>query len=154
MHENMSRIFMHLGFAVLWKHLIGEIFKRNGFVLYVWRGPGCPLWSDVILILIWYHYIVICTLVRRFNGWFYIKDMKLRVLLKEAFVVFHWLTFRITLLCLLASGNCALFWYKRQLEIHYICSFLFSTLLKFIDVMKKLQFDYSYKNIPIPWERY
>ena len=28
-----------------------------------------------------------------------------------------------------------------------------STLLKFINVMKKLQFDYSYKNIPIPSER-
>ena len=28
-----------------------------------------------------------------------------------------------------------------------------STLLKFINVMEKLQFDYSYKNIPIPSER-
>ena len=28
-----------------------------------------------------------------------------------------------------------------------------SILLKFINVIKKLQFDYSYKNIPIPTER-
>ena len=33
------------------------------------------------------------------------------------------------------------------------CSFLLSTLLKFINAMEKLQFDYSYKNIPITTER-
>ena len=30
---------------------------------------------------------------------------------------------------------------------------MLSTLLKFINAMEKLQFDYSYKNIPIPTER-
>ena len=30
---------------------------------------------------------------------------------------------------------------------------MLSTLLEFINVMEKLQFDYSYKNIPIPSER-
>ena len=30
---------------------------------------------------------------------------------------------------------------------------MLSTLLKFINAMEKLQFDYSYKKIPIPTER-
>ena len=45
-------------------------------------GAWVPLWSDVILI--WYHYIVICTLVTIFNWWLSRKDMKLQVLIKEA----------------------------------------------------------------------
>ena len=74
---------------------------------YVLDGDlGAP-WIEVILI--WYHYIVICTLVTIFNRWLSSKDMKLRVLIKEVLVVFHWLTFRIILLCSLASGHRALF---------------------------------------------
>ena len=56
-------------------------------------GTWVTSWIDVILI--WYHYIVICTLVTIFNWWLSSKDMKLRVLIKEVLVVFHWLTFRI-----------------------------------------------------------
>ena len=51
-----------------------------------WLGLMCvtrtwvpPSWSEVILI--WYHYIVICTLVKIFNWWFRSKEMKLRVLM-------------------------------------------------------------------------
>ena len=61
------------------------------------------------VILIWYHYIVICTLVTIFNWWLSNKNMKLRVLIKEVLVVFYWLAFRIILLCSLASGHWALF---------------------------------------------
>ena len=67
-----------------------------------WLCPMCvtgtwvPSWSDVIIIR--YHYIVICTLVTVFNWWLSSKDIKLRV-------VFHWFTFRIMLL---------LFWNLRQ----------------------------------------
>ena len=56
-------------------------------------GTWVPSWIDVILT--WYHYIVICTLVTIFNWWLSSKDMKLRVLIKEVLVVFYWLTFRI-----------------------------------------------------------
>ena len=56
-------------------------------------GSWVPYWTAIILI--WYHYIVICTLVTIFNWWLSSKDMKLRVLLEEALVVFHWLEFRI-----------------------------------------------------------
>ena len=70
-------------------------------------GTWVTSWIDVIVI--WYHYIVICTLVTIFNWWLSSKDMKLRVLIKEVLVVFHWLTFRIILLCSLVSGYRALF---------------------------------------------
>ena len=49
-----------------------------------WLSP----WSDIILV--WYHYIVLCALVTIFNWWLSSKDMNLRVLIKEALVVFHW----------------------------------------------------------------
>ena len=64
-----------------------------------WLCPTCvtgtwvPSWIDVILI--WYHYIVICTLVTIFNWWLSSKEMKLRVLIKEVLGVFHWIRFRI-----------------------------------------------------------
>ena len=68
-----------------------------------WLCPTCvtatwvPSWINVILI--WYHYIVICTFtictLAIFNSWLSSKDMKLRVLIKEVLVVFYWLTFRI-----------------------------------------------------------
>ena len=64
-----------------------------------WLCPTCvmqtwvPSWIDVILI--WYHCFVICMLVTIFNWWLSSNDMKLRVLIKELLVVFHWLTFRI-----------------------------------------------------------
>ena len=51
--------------------------------------------NKIDVILIWYHYIVIRTLVSIFNWWLSSKDMKLWVLTKEVLVVFHWLTFRI-----------------------------------------------------------
>ena len=70
-------------------------------------GTWVPSCSDVILI--WYHYIVTCTLVTIFSRWLSSKDMKLRVLIKAALVVFQRLTFRIILLCSLASGHRALF---------------------------------------------
>ena len=73
-----------------------------------WLCSMCvPSWIDVILI--WYHYIVICMLVTIFNWWLSSKDMKLRVLIKEVLLVFHWLTFCIILLCSLASLHRALF---------------------------------------------
>ena len=64
-----------------------------------WLCPTCVMrtwvtsWIDVILV--WYCYIVICTLVIIFNWWLSSKNMKLRVLIKEVLVVFQWLTFRI-----------------------------------------------------------
>ena len=61
-----------------------------------WLCPTCVTGTWIDVILIWYHYIVICTLVTIFNWWFSSKDMKLQVLIKEVFVVFHWLTFRNT----------------------------------------------------------
>ena len=64
-------------------HIHIYIYKHK----YIW----VPFWSDVILI--WYHYTVICTFVTIFNWWLSSKDMKLRVLIKETLVVFHWLTF-------------------------------------------------------------
>ena len=78
-----------------------------------WLCPTCVMgtwvtsWIDVILI--WYHDIVICTLATIFNWWLSSKDMKLQVLIKEVLVVFHWLPFRIILLCSLESGHRALF---------------------------------------------
>ena len=101
-------------FSDIWHHLwhlepfhafrIGCFAKIfNGWLpLNVFAGWLCPAcvtgtwvtsWIDVILI--WYHYIVICTLVTIFNWWLSSKDMKLRVLIKEVLVVFHWLAFRI-----------------------------------------------------------
>ena len=62
-----------------------------------WLCPTCvtgtwvSYWIDVILI--WYHYIAICTLVTIFNWWLSGKDMKLRVLIKEVLVVFHFTSF-------------------------------------------------------------
>ena len=53
-----------------------------------WLCPMCVAgtwvssWSDVIIIS--YHYIVICTLVTIVNWWLSSKDMKLQVLIKEA----------------------------------------------------------------------
>ena len=79
-------LFMHLGLAVLRKHLTGDYRQ-------MFTGVWLPLWSDVILI--WYHYIVTGMLVTIFNWWMSSKDMKLRILIKEALVVFHWLTFRV-----------------------------------------------------------
>ena len=49
-------------------------------------GTWVTSWIDVILI--WYHYVVICTLVTIFNWWLSSKDMKLRVLIKEVLVVY------------------------------------------------------------------
>ena len=72
---------------------------RNLFMRLGWLWPTCVTgtwvtsWIDVILV--WYHYIVISTLVPIFNWWLSSKDMKLRVLIKEVLAVFHWLTFRI-----------------------------------------------------------
>ena len=85
------------------------------FMCHTWTWMSS--WSDVILI--WYHYIVTCTLLIIFNWWLSSKDMKLRVLIKEALVVFHWLMSHIILLYSLASGHRALFWYKRQLNYYY-----------------------------------
>ena len=76
-----------------------------------------PFWSN--LIVIWYHYAVIFTLVTISNWWLSSIDMKLRLLIKEAFVVFQWLMFRIILICLLSNVHRALFWYNRQLENNY-----------------------------------
>ena len=97
---------------------IGCFVKRfNGWlplnIVAEWLGATCVTgtwvssWIDVILI--WYHYTVICTLVAIFNWWLSSKDMKLPVLIKEVLVVVHWLTFRIILLCSLLSGYQALF---------------------------------------------
>ena len=66
-------------------------------------GTWVPSWIDVILI--WYHYFVICSLVTIFNWWLSSKDMKIRVLIKEVLVVFYWLKFDIILLCSLGSGH-------------------------------------------------
>ena len=78
-----------------------QMFARDGFVLCV--GIWVPSWSDAIPIC--YHYIVICILVTIFNWWLSGKEIKLWVLMKEALVVFQWLTFRLILLCWLASGH-------------------------------------------------
>ena len=65
-----------------------------------WLCPTCmtatwvPSWIEVILI--WYHYIVICTLVTILNWWLSSKDTKPQGSIKEVLIVFHWLTFRIT----------------------------------------------------------
>ena len=104
----------------------------NGWLLGLlnfagWLCPTCVTgtwvtsWIDVILI--WYHYIVICTLVTIFNWWLSSKDIKLWVLIKEVLVVFHWLTFRIILLCSLVWEDIEqCFWYKREFKNHYISS--------------------------------
>ena len=93
--SDIRNLFMRLGLAVLQK--LNGWLPLNVFV--GWLCPTCvtgtwvPSWIDVILI--WYHYIVICMLVTIFNRWLSSKDMKLRVLIKEVLVVFYWLTFRI-----------------------------------------------------------
>lgn len=63
------------------------------------KGTWIPSWSDIILI--WYHYILMCTLKTIFNWWLSNKDMKLQVLIKETLVAFQWPTFCIILLRLL-----------------------------------------------------
>ena len=100
----------------------------NGWLsLNVFAGWLCPTcvsgtwetsWIDVILSWYhWYHwYHVICTLVTIFNWWLCSKDVKLRVLIKEVLVVFHWLTFRIILLCSFASGHRALFLVQETIQ--------------------------------------
>ena len=56
-------------------------------VIAGWLCPTCVTgtwvtsWMDVILI--WYHHIVICTLVTIFNWWLSSKDMKLQVSIKQ-----------------------------------------------------------------------
>ena len=72
------------------KWLPSIIYTRWLHVKCVTRAR-VPLWGDVILI--WYHYIVICKLVTVSNWWLSSKDMKLQLLIKEAFVVFHLLLF-------------------------------------------------------------
>ena len=90
---------------------------------------GAP-WNDVILI--WCYYISICTLVTIFNWWLFSKDIKLRVLIKEALAVFHWITFQIILLCSLANGHRAL------LKIPFIHLFnLWWKLVKTLNIFKK-----------------
>ena len=69
----------------------------NGWLpLNVFAGWLCPMcvtgtwvssWSSVIII--WYHYIVICMLATIFNWWLSSKSMKLRVSIKEPLVVFQ-----------------------------------------------------------------
>ena len=87
-------------------------------------GTWVTSWIDVILI--WYHYIVICTLVTTFNWWLSSKDMKFRVLIKEVLVVFHWLTLRIILLCSLVSGHWALFLVQETIqELLYIYIYIY-----------------------------
>ena len=108
--SDIRNLFIRLELAVLPK-------KFNGWpplnIIAGWLCPTCVTgtwmtsWIDVILI--WYHYILICKLVTIFNGSLSSKDMKLRVLIKEVLLVFHWLTFRIILLCSLVSGHRALF---------------------------------------------
>ena len=42
---DIRNLFMRLGLAVMQKHLTDDycwIFLRDGFVLRVWRGRGCP----------------------------------------------------------------------------------------------------------------
>ena len=95
---------------------------RNLFPTCV-KETWVPSWIDAILI--WYHYIVICTLVTIFNWWLSSKDMKLQVLIKEVLIIFHLLTFRILLLCSLASGHRALFLVQETTqELLYIYIYL------------------------------
>ena len=58
------------------------------------RGTWVTSW--IYVILIWYNYIVICTLVTILNWWLSSKDTKPQGSIKEVLIVFHWLTFRIT----------------------------------------------------------
>ena len=93
--SDIWNLFMCLGLAVLQKYLTDDY--RDGFVLRVWRRPGCPpgltsFLFDIIILLICT--FTICTLAI-FNSWLSSKDMKLRVLIKEVLVVFYGLTFRI-----------------------------------------------------------
>ena len=93
--SNIRNLFMHLGLTVLQKHLTDDyrwIFFVELLCPTCVTGTWVPSWVDVILI--WYHYIVICTFVTIFNWWLSSKDMKLWVLIKEVLVVFHWLTVR------------------------------------------------------------
>ena len=85
-----------------------------------WLCPTCVTgtwvtsWIDFILI--WYHYIVICTLVTVFNWWLSSKYMKLRVLIKEVLVMFHWLTFRVIFPSSLVSRHQALFLVQETIQ--------------------------------------
>ena len=111
--SDIRNFFTRLGLAVLQKH---SMMTAGWLPLNVFARCLCPMcvmgtwissWDDVILI--WYRYIVICTLVTILNWWFSSKDLKLQVMIKEALVVIHWLTFRIILLCSLSRGHGALF---------------------------------------------
>ena len=93
--SSIHNLFMHLRLTVLRKHLTGDyrqMFTQNGFVLYAWRSLSAPLeWCHSNLIALYCNLYV----SNIFNWWLSSKDMKLQVLIKEALVVFHWLTFRI-----------------------------------------------------------
>ena len=130
-------------FSDIWQYLwhpepfhafrIGSFAKTfNGWLLsnvFVgWLCPTCVArtwvisWIDVILI--WYHYIVICMLVTIFNWWLFSKDMKHPVLIKEVLLVFHWLCFALYCSVLLRAGIEHCFWYKRQLKNYYLLLFV------------------------------
>ena len=68
-------------------------------VFVEWLCPTCVTgtWvtSSIDVILIWYHYFLIYTLVTIFKWWLSSKDMNLRVLIKVVLAIFHWLMFRI-----------------------------------------------------------
>ena len=67
-----------------------------------------------------------------FDWWLSSKDMKLRVLIKEGLVVFHWLTFHIILLCSLASGHRALFLVEETTqELLYIYIYIYMYIVFF-----------------------
>ena len=99
------------------------------------RGTWVTSWIDVILI--WYNYIVICTLVTILNWWLSSKDIKLRVLIKEVLVVFHWLTFCIILLCSLESGHRALFLIQEATqELLYLCKYIYTFHNLFLNLLR------------------
>ena len=80
--------------------------------------------GDLGALLDWRHSYLI-PLVTISNWWLSSKDMKLRVLIKEVLVVFHWLTFRIILLCSLASGHRALFLLQETTQELYIYIYIY-----------------------------
>ena len=109
---DIQPLFICLGLAVLQKHLTGDYHHVwTGWLHLCVMGTWVPSWGDVILI--WYHYIVICAFVTIFNWQLSIKGMKLWLLIKEALVVIYWLTLCIILLCSLASWHQALLLEKR-----------------------------------------
>ena len=100
-------LFMHQGLAVLRKHLTGHYRQIIGGMTL-----SCTCYEDLGTPLEWRHSNLI-SLYRyfTFRNDLSSKDTQLRVLIKEALAIFHWLTFRIALLC-------SLFWYKRQVKNH------------------------------------